>query len=334
MTDHQCFEFLSKVISYRLTGVQFNGLNTFHRPSTGVEQCVVIVGLNDESAITSDVQRVSLQRKELITSVQAIPCTMHREAAACVSGKELYVTGVGESKVETWKWESVVGWTRCADMIEGRRRHCAMFVNNTSLYVLGGFVDKGKVSLDSIEQYNALTSKWTKVGQLMHAAYSVACVVYKTSVYVLGGIGQNDKDLDCVQEFDTATKLCTALAQRLPQSERLLRAVMWDKSVILINCRTCLIFDLEQQTFQQRNQFAARVRHFGLVLENQHIVIIGGGMDQKDSAGKITWTCSDEVKSVSVMDIINNQTTPNWIHHAKLPSPALIQAHAAMTLPT
>jgi len=38
MTDRQCFEFLSKVISYRLTGVQFNGLNTFHRPSTGVEQ--------------------------------------------------------------------------------------------------------------------------------------------------------------------------------------------------------------------------------------------------------------------------------------------------------
>jgi len=35
-----------------------------------------------------------------------------------------------------------------------------------------------------------------------------------------------------------------------------------------------------------------------------------------------------------VMDIINNQTTPNWIHHAKLPSPACVQAYASMTLPT
>jgi len=47
--DRQCFEFLSKVISYRLTGVQFNGLNTFHRTSTGIEQCVVIVGLDIRS---------------------------------------------------------------------------------------------------------------------------------------------------------------------------------------------------------------------------------------------------------------------------------------------
>jgi len=201
------------------------------------------------------------------------------------------------------------------------------------MYVLGGFVDKGNVALESIEQYITLTNKWTKVGQLVHATESGACVVYKTSIYVFGGRDQNDKDLDCVQEFDTATKLCTVLTQRLPQPEPLLRAVMWDKSVILINRRTCLIFDLEQQTFQQRKQFAADIGHFGLVLENQRIFIIGGGMDQNDSTGKVTWTFSDEVKSVSVMDIINNQTSPNWIHHAKLPSPAVIQAYATMTLP-
>jgi len=72
MTDRQCFEFLSKVISYRLTEVQFNGLNTFHRASTGFEQCVVIVGLDDGPAPTSDVYRVSLQRKEHIISAQDI----------------------------------------------------------------------------------------------------------------------------------------------------------------------------------------------------------------------------------------------------------------------
>ena len=334
--DRQCFQFLSKVISYRLTGVQFSGLNTFHRPLTGVEQCVVIVGVNDGSTITSDVCHVSLQRKELITSTQAIPCDMKRQAAACIglSGNQMFVTGVGKTTNETWKWETAFGWLRCADMIEGRRRHCATFVNNTSMYVLGGFDDKGNVALDSIEQYSTVTNKWTKVGQLMHATYSAACVVYKTSIYVFGGDGQNNVSLDSVQVFDTSTKLCTELTQRLPQPELLLRAVMWDKSVILINHRTCLIFDLEQQTFQKRNQFAAGVIHFGLVLENQRIFIIGGGNSQRDSAGKKTWTCSDEVKSVAVMDIINNQTTPNWIHHATLPAPALVHAYASMTLPT
>jgi len=56
--------------------------------------------------------------------------------------------------------------------------------------------------------------------------------------------------------------------------------------------------------------------------------------DEGDADGTITWTCTDEVKSVAVMDIINNETTPNWIHHAKLPTPALVDAYASMTLPS
>jgi len=331
MADRQCFEFLSNVVSYRLTGVQFNGLNTFHRRSTGVEQSVVIVGLSTGLDVSSDVLHVSLQNKDHATSVNVIPARMNIELAAAVSGNQLYVTGAGSHNNETWKWESAFGWLQCAAMIEGRRRHCAIFANNTSMYVLGGFVDKGNVTLDSIEQYNTVTNKWTKVGQLVHAAHSSVCVVYKTSIYVFGGIRQNIVDLDSVQMFDTSTKLCTELTQHLPQ--RLLRAVMWDKSVILITYRTCLIFDLEKQTFQQRSQFAAGIIHFGLVLENQRIFIIGGCNSQTDSADKTTWTYSDEVKSVAVMDIINNQPTPNWIHHAKLLKPALVHAYASLSLP-
>jgi len=334
MRDRRCFEFLSKVICYRLTGVQFSGLNTFLRPSTGVEQCVVIVGLNTGPDISSGVLRVSLQRQDHVTNAHAIPTKMQPELAACVSGKELYVSGAGSSKNESWKWESAFGWTRCADMNEGRRRHCATFVNSTSMYVLGGFVTQGQSTLDSVEQYNTVTNKWTTVGQLTHATCGAACAVYKMSIYVFGGIGQDDEYVDRVQVFDTATKLCTELTHRLPRPEPLLRAVMWDKSVILINGRTCLIFDLEQQTFQQRDQFAAGVIHFGLVLENQRIFAIGGGTSQAAAAGQVTWTMSDEVKSVAVTDIISSQTTANWLHHATLPQSALVHACASMTLTT
>jgi len=356
--DNQCLEFLSNVISYRLNRVQFTGLNTFHRPSTGVEKCVVIVGMQPcgtvswlpvrvysyvrhplsyraEPQVSSHVLRVSLQKQDRVTSTHATPNTdMQIGIAACAIGSQLYLTGTGSDKNEAWKWESAFGWTKCADMSQGRRRHCATFVNNTSMYVLGGFDDKGNTKLDSIEQYETVTNKWTKVGQLMHATESSACAVYKTSIYVFGGDGQNNADLDRVQVFDTATKLCTELTQCLPQNERLLRAVMWDKSVILINHRTCLIFDLEQQTFQQRDQFAAGVSHFGLVLENQRIFIVGGGNSQTDAAGKTTWTCTDEVKSVAVMDIINNQTSVTWNIRTKLPKAALCYACATLLLPT
>jgi len=335
MNDRPSFEFLSKVISYRLTGVQFNGLNTFHRPSTGVEQCVVIVGVTEDEIgeMSSDVRRLSLQTKDKATSMQAIPTTMQMESAACVglSGSQVYVTGIGDSNNEAWKWESVVGWTRCADMNEIRSGHCATFVNNTSMYVLGGYVDNRKKILDSIEQYNTVTNKWTKVGQLIHAACGAACAVHKTSIYVFGGTIKNDEGLDCVQVFDTATKVCTELTQRLPRPEALLRAVMWDKSVILFNPRTCLIFDLEQKTFQQRDQFAVEAVFPGLVLENQRIFVIGGLNIEDDATKEATF--NDEVKSVAVMDIINDQSTPNWIHHAKLPTPFAVLAFASMTLP-
>jgi len=255
---------------------------------------------------------------------------MQPELAACVSGNQLYVSGAGSSNNEAWRWESEFGWAQCAEMNTGRRRHSATFVNGTSMYVMGGFVTQGQSALDSVEQYNTVTNKWTTVGQLTYAADNAACVVYKMSIYVFGGRVQNHKILDRVQVFDTATKLCTELTQRLPRPECQLRAVMWNKSVILIGLDTCLIFDIEQQTFQERDQFVADVDHFGLVLENQRIFIIGGGTAQIDAAGKTTLTISDEVKSVAVMDIINNQTRANWLHHATLPQPALVHAFALM----
>ena len=357
--DNRCLKFLNKVITYQHSGIQFHGLNTFHRSSTGVEQCVVIVGMDtciksswlplraysyvrhplsyySEPAVSpSDVLRVSLQRQDHVTNVHTIRTTMHIDVAACVSGKELYITGAGLNDNETWKWESAFGWTKCADVIQGRRRHCATFVNNTSMYVLGGFVNKNKTILDSVEQYNTVTNKWTKVGQLIHATESAAYATSKISIFVFGGNIHNNVGHDRVQVFDTATKLCTELTQRLPQPLRLLKAVMWDKSVIiLINNETCLLFDLEKQTFQQRDKFAAGIMHFGLVLENQSLFVIGGGTSQTDAAGTTTWNCSDEVKSVAVMDIINDQTSVKWNIHTKLPKPALCHACCTLSLPT
>jgi len=67
------------------------------------------------------------------------------------------------------------------------------------MYVLGGFDDYTGQPLDSIEQYNAVTDRWTNVGQLLQETSGTACAAYKTSIYVFGGAGQNDVRLDCVQ---------------------------------------------------------------------------------------------------------------------------------------
>jgi hypothetical protein len=334
--DQQSADFLDKVTSYKTTGVHSQGICTFHRPSTGQEQSVVIVGLNTVDKVTSDVHRLSLFRKECVTKLQPLPTTKMRvEAASCVVNDVLYVTGVGSDDKETWMWTAIGSWSRCGDLVQGRRRHCATNVSCTHVYVLGGFNENStKKCLSTIEQYNRTTNKWKEVGQLTHATMNAACAVHKTCIYVFGGWQlETPTGLDAIQLFDTSTKVSTVLEQRLPQPARLLRAVQWETSVILINNRSCLVYDTENKTCEKRDQFAPGVVHFGLVLENQNVFVIGGGISSTNKDGKTTWKCTDEVKSVPVMDIINNESTANWTHHAKLPEPCLVQAFSVLTLP-
>jgi hypothetical protein len=335
--DSTCVEHLSKVISYRLSGIQFKGLHTNHRPSTGVETCVVIFGTNSGGVITAASHRISLQQNKSV-GVAEIPTKIQPEAAACVINNLAYVSGIGASCKETWKWDPVGGWARCGDMVEGRRRHCTTFVNSTSMYAFGGFVDSTKTTLSSVEHFDEMRNKWKTVGKLVHAVNSAGCASYKTSVYLFGGRDEDaaankDVELDCIQVFDMTTKQCSVLSQRLPRGEWLLRAVLWETSVILMSNRTCLIFDLNHHNIQQRDQFKADVSHFGLVLNNQTLFVIGGGTWKADASGKCAWTCTDEVKYVPVDDIVRSLQTVKWTQHAtKLTLPSLVAAYALMTI--
>ena len=64
---------------------------------------------------------------------------------------------------------------------------------------------------------------------------------------------------------------------------------------------------------------------FGIALNRETIYIAGGGTYMTDKDNEKIWTCTDEIKSVSVMDIINNKPD-KWNIHAKLPQPGLVNA--------
>jgi hypothetical protein len=337
MKDMECFDYLSKVVCYGLTGIQFDGLRTRHRQSTGLETCVVVFGTDTGHRVMSDSCCVSLQSSRS-AAIANVPTDMRYEVTACVSNNLAYLSGVGVGCKETWRWDSVGGWARCGDMVEGRRRHCATFVNNTSMYALGGFVDASSSTLASVEQFSTIKNQWTTVGQLVAPVRSAACVTYAASVYLFGGSGREgdsnaDVDLDCIQAFDSITKQGTLLSSRLPRPERLLRAVLWDRCVVLMNNRSCMIFSLERRSIQQRDQFAPGVVHFGLVVDDQMLFVIGGGLNRRDVGGKQTWTCVSDVRCTPIRDVVSNAQTVNWIGHASLKSASLVQAYSLMTLP-
>ena len=152
---------------------------------------------------------------------------MQCEATACVRhGTSLYLTGVGVSSKEVWKWDATFGWGRCANMISARQRHSSVFADETWLFVLGGF-KSGEIIRDE-EMYSVVSNRWTKAGALARPVESAGCVLSRTSIYLFGGVTGTDSntyDLDCIQVFDTATE-CVILEQRLPRPERLLQAVI------------------------------------------------------------------------------------------------------------
>jgi len=337
MEDPECFDYLSKVIMYSLSRIPFPGLRTQQRSSKKLEAFFVIIGTNPSiDILTRNVWRVSLQNENRVF-VANIQTDLQLYTVACTNKISVYVTGLGANCNETWILDCLYRWTRGADMIQGRNRHCATFIDDSLMYALGGAIDTLEPSLSSVELFSTTENKWTTVGQLAQCVHGAGCVAYKTSVYVFGGMYMDVlmnklKLVDCIQDYDTTTQQCSVLTQRLDRPRSLFRAVPWNRSVILMNKYTCLIFDLEQKTIHQRDQFAAGVSYFGLALDDGTMFVIGGGTKHTDSYGVESWEGTDEVKGIPVMDIVNNIKSINWTQHAKLKARSLIHAFSIMKL--
>ena len=245
--------------------------------TTQFENCAIVVGIDDGPTITKDVIKINLHRPNEISTQEQIPTTMANEAVAAVYCNTMYVTGIGVNEDEIWKYNMASGWMKCASLVQGRRRHSAAFIDEV-LYICGGFVDSDESVLDSVEAYNAVTDKCTTVGKLVHCVQSSGnCVPFKSSLYIFGGSDKDNKAFNHVQVYNTKENTCSVLSKPMPRPYILMRAVLWDTSVILLGRDTCFIFNFETETWQERKQFKTDVIHFGLVLENERIFVIGGG---------------------------------------------------------
>ena len=293
-----------------------------------VDKVLLVVGLDLDGTILNidrQVVQVSLERPDKVKTIGSSPAWVPYGSSVCMIENTLFAVGLGEACNELWKWTPTVReWIRCEDMTSGRQRHSVAVVDY-KLYVLGGWANKS--ALSSVLSYNIGTNKWTAAGQLVHAAQRMACVVYKDLIYLFGGKNKDNKDQEHVQVYNPALQSCTLMSSVMPRADCQMRAVLWETSAVLIGFYTCFIYNFETQTWQERQQFTTDVAYFGLVLNNQTVFVAGGGTSERDKDNKVIWTCSDEIKCVSILDIMADKPV-NWKHHAKLPKPALIQAYS------
>ena len=104
----------------------------------GINTLLVVAGLNTDGYTTSQrVCHISLERPDIVSTIDSTPAWVGEGAAACVMGNTLYAVGFGRAFNELLQWNATSDWTRCADMTSYRNHHCAAVVDS-KLYALGG----------------------------------------------------------------------------------------------------------------------------------------------------------------------------------------------------
>lgn len=295
-----------------------------------LERCLVIVGLT--SGCTSTAQRichVSLERPDCVKTIDTIPTKIGADAAACRVDNALYLVGTGGGYNKVWRCSAESEWEACKDMPLRRYRHSVAAVDST-LFVLGGVVDNTNTPVSNILTFDTKTNEWSAAGQLAHAVRNPACVAFQNFIYIFGGADKYGKNLDCVQKYDTVQQKCTVQSDSMPYAQCWMRAILCGDTTdyaVVIGSETCLIYNFKTQSWLERKQFKTDVDIFGAVIEGATLFIAGGG--KRDKNNKKTWICTDEIKSVPLSNVMDDKPAV-WKHHAKLPQPALVQAHDLM----
>jgi len=256
---------------------------------------------------------------------------MEVDLFAAIYCNTLYLTGAGLFRNQIWKYNQTSSWKKCASTnVRFRRRYSAAFICEV-LYICGGLrPGYNEAVLDSVEAFNAVSNKCAIVGKMARCVMSSGnCVPFKGSLYIFGGSDKENNPLNHVQVYNTKENKSSVLSIGMPRPCKLMRAVLWETSVILLGSDTCFIFNIETETWQERNQFKSNVIHFGLVLENDRLFVIGGGRLEKDKDGKTRWKCRDDVCYVPLQNILQKKPI-EWKIHGKLPKPCLVNSCASM----
>jgi N-acetylneuraminic acid mutarotase len=237
----------------------------------------------------------------------------------------IFVVGIGLSLKEIWRYESTRGWMQCRSLVEGRSGHCTAFVGE-SMYICGGRSPSG-TTLKTVEAYSVSRDSCFTIGRMIVGVFGASCVSYKRSVYVFGGQMElgDASDTRVVQVLNTRVNAWSRLVNSIPAFSMAARAVQWRQSVILLNAWNCLVFDLETETWKKAQRYEAGREHFGIAVMDEKMYLFGGhqiaGRNEKDRP-----EYSDEIVSVKIDSVINDDPTDLWMPHGRLPRSGVFPA--------
>lgn len=303
------------------------------------ETSVMLIGCDDGRSSSADLLKVDLHDEPKVSVLgRRIPSMVRPEVAMATKCNMLYVCGVGEGTNEIWRFHLVSGWSLCGSLTRGRIRHCVGCVGD-SLYVCGGFSEtEGKV-LDSVEAFDVLSCQPESlaVGRLSSPVQNACCISYNQLLYIFCGLNQNNVTMERIQVYDTVSNACHLLTRPLPNPfgpTGAWRAILFGKSVFLFSRWTCFLFDVEAETWKEKEHLRTEVDYFGLVRNNKSIYVIGGGVDEVDADGRWSWNCCDVIKCISFAETQQKVFSSRWKNVAKLPNKTLVHCFATLDFPS
>jgi len=201
--------YLSRVLAFQTTGMQFDGLQTWHRLTTKLERCMLAVVGGGGSSREANMCAVSAQ---LTCSVEArfggdLPFSgTPLEAAAAVVDSTMYVIGVGANSDQIWAYDATTGWRRrCADsgLVAGRRRHSVVAVGGQYVYSVAGYCPGDRSLVSFVERFDPSDNRSIVVdgadAVMPVPVFSAAAAAYGDDVYVFGGTNGQNETINAIQ---------------------------------------------------------------------------------------------------------------------------------------
>lgn len=207
----EALSFLSRVVTFQKTGMQFEGLETSHRlQATKLERCILAIisgGASPHAAITCAVSA------QLIDSVERrfggdLPFDgTPLEAAAVVVGSTMYVVGVGTDNDQIWAYNASSGWRRLCGgwggLVTGRRRHSAVAVGGQYVYSVAGYCPRDRSLVTYVERFDTSENHNVVVdgagASMPFPVLSAAAAAYNDDIYVFGGMNGESETARVVQ---------------------------------------------------------------------------------------------------------------------------------------
>ena len=285
-------EFIKKLLDLNYpSGIHFEMQRTFIRPSLGHEKVFMSIEKDKHDNYNVSMKRIQelacpsyleVPSEYTIEPQDSMSCAVYHKYTEGSDGWQhdsLYLTGTGNKFIGITKYEVSTGWSECSDMIFPRQHHCSVFVGET-LFTCGGVA---RFTIESFDMEN--NKSYARNGKLMLFVTNPACVAYQESIYIFGDVKDNNKFSDRVQRYDTVTDTVQLYEQRMSRRLTRLSPVVSGNLIILFHQRTCLVYDVTNQSWRVKEQCRTNIAHFAAVLEDNKIFIFGGIDGKKSPQG-------------------------------------------------